>query len=207
MGFDPNDWRLMGQEEYLRDRSFLSRTYQPYSPTWEHEHCDFCGEKISLFEGAEHEGYVTLDNYLWVCKNCFQDFKDAFYFRLFDPETYRGRTFCQILSAECTSFMDGSVYPIRRVIDLCRNLKGCSILPCELLVTPFLVLVHPHDTRITAQLDSQRLTLPAADTTPEDFCSFVVVKLLELQESIHVEGNMQALCVRLEDLSDNGLPF
>lgn len=73
-GPDADDWRRQGQERYLAGRTFVLRTYAPYREGWEHDHCEFCGHKFSLADGDLQRGYVTTDNYHWVCERCFQDF-------------------------------------------------------------------------------------------------------------------------------------
>ena len=107
------DWRLNGQEEYLKDvvlyrivfpdfwnKAYASKNefYQSilrYAEThvknfpntkeylegekiqlfW-HEHCDFCWEKAMT--NKECEFYCTKDMRYWICKECFEDFKDKF---------------------------------------------------------------------------------------------------------------------------------
>lgn len=74
-----NDWRLQGQEKYLKGVVLQRKKYQRYRPGWDHDHCEFCGAKFS--EGLPdtlHEGYSTTDNYHWICDDCFKDFKDQF---------------------------------------------------------------------------------------------------------------------------------
>lgn len=57
-----DDWRRMGQEDYLKNcRLAYVAVYSPSSATWEHEHCVFCFEKISLHPGTLHSGYHTID--------------------------------------------------------------------------------------------------------------------------------------------------
>ncbi|MBR5136871.1 MAG: hypothetical protein IKV30_02475 [Clostridia bacterium] len=107
------DWRLCGQEKYLKG-AFLYKIKLPeywresYSEKndfyqkvliraksqvdglpekemylegdkiqmlW-HEHCDFCWEKATTEIDAEF--YCTQDYYHWICKQCFEDFKDQF---------------------------------------------------------------------------------------------------------------------------------
>ena len=41
-----------------------------------HEHCDFCWEKAMT--DMECEFYCTKDMQHWICKNCFEDFKEKF---------------------------------------------------------------------------------------------------------------------------------
>jgi hypothetical protein len=73
-----SDWRLRDQEEYLHGVAPRLATYTPPSATWDHEHCEFCGETISAYAGDLHRGYTTLDSHFWICEQCFNDFKGSF---------------------------------------------------------------------------------------------------------------------------------
>lgn len=57
-------------------RRWSIQPYRPYREGWEHDHCEFCGAKFSLADADLHRGYVTEDNYHWVCEPCFDDFKE-----------------------------------------------------------------------------------------------------------------------------------
>ena len=107
------DWRINGQEEYLKDAilykvvfpAFWEKAYieknmffqkiseyaqnyvAQFPDTKEylegerlqlfwHEHCEFCWEKAMT--NIECEFYCTKDMRWWVCKDCFEDFKDKF---------------------------------------------------------------------------------------------------------------------------------
>ena len=72
------DWRIQGQERYLSGVKLQRKSYSPYREGWDHDHCEFCGRKLSLMSGDLSHGYVTLDNYHWVCDDCFADFQEAF---------------------------------------------------------------------------------------------------------------------------------
>jgi len=76
-----DDWRLMGQEKYLQGRRLTLRTWWPYRDGWDHDHCSFCQRHISVPPATDDpdavdRGYVTDDNYNWVCETCFDDFRD-----------------------------------------------------------------------------------------------------------------------------------
>lgn len=78
-----DDWRLNGQEKYLagiflKYISFSERS----NKSNDHEHCAFCWEKISEYPDTLQEGYCTKDEYHWICKTCFADFKDKFYWKI-----------------------------------------------------------------------------------------------------------------------------
>ncbi len=83
---DRNDWRLQGQETYLRGVELCWRTYRRYprNPDWDHDHCEFCWAKFMVEDHPEvlHQGYCTLDDYRWICSECFSDFKEMFEWRV-----------------------------------------------------------------------------------------------------------------------------
>jgi hypothetical protein len=71
----PDDWRRQGQERFLKGRTWVLRSYRPYRDGWDHDHCELCASKLSLSEGDLHRGFVSTDNYHWVCEPCFTDFQ------------------------------------------------------------------------------------------------------------------------------------
>jgi hypothetical protein len=77
---EENDWRLQGQERYLKGSTLSWKHYTRFSETWEHDHCEFCWAKFAEADNpnALHEGYATPDNYRWICAPCFEDFADLF---------------------------------------------------------------------------------------------------------------------------------
>ena len=81
---EKDDWRRQGQEAYLLGSTFERKPYTRYRDGWDHDHCEFCGQKLAEFEGEGilNEGYATQNNYRWVCAECFSDFKDEFKWRL-----------------------------------------------------------------------------------------------------------------------------
>jgi len=75
---DRNDWRFMGQDEYLMSVKLTHQKYCIPRPDWDHDHCEFCSAKFSELEGDLHEGYCTLDKKYWICDKCFNDFSEMF---------------------------------------------------------------------------------------------------------------------------------
>lgn len=76
---DP-DWRLAGQEAYLRGAKVVFQRYRAPSTDWDHDHCDFCWEKFSVESkpGVHNEGYATENRKHWICKQCLADFREQF---------------------------------------------------------------------------------------------------------------------------------
>jgi hypothetical protein len=77
-----DDWRLTGQEQYLFGVSLSWKAWKrPVSnPGWDHDHCDFCWKKFSDIDHPEivHEGYATTDSKHWICRECYNDFRETF---------------------------------------------------------------------------------------------------------------------------------
>ena len=78
-----DDWRLTGQESYLLFSKFKEINPNVYierleNPNLFHEHCEFCCDKVE--EHKDENWYCSLDNYRWICRNCFNDFKEKFKF-------------------------------------------------------------------------------------------------------------------------------
>jgi len=71
------DWRIQGQENYLKGVRLIAHPYNAVKG-WDHDHCEFCGAKFSNSEEDLHYGYSTIDSYHWICKDCFNDFKEQF---------------------------------------------------------------------------------------------------------------------------------
>lgn len=67
----------------MRGVSFEWRCYEAPSPTWDHDHCEFCGAKFMELDHPEilREGWATPDPtapgcFRWVCNDCFRDFRE-----------------------------------------------------------------------------------------------------------------------------------
>jgi hypothetical protein len=80
------DWRLQGQERYLQGAALRWARWWPIHEGWDHDHCEFCWVHFCddpLDEpDTQVEGYVTEDDCHWICRSCFDDFKDRFGFHL-----------------------------------------------------------------------------------------------------------------------------
>jgi hypothetical protein len=72
------DWRLQGQEQYLKGVPLYKMVYRKYREGWEHDHCEFCSAKFSEGPCDLNSGYCTADQYRWVCDSCYADVKDLF---------------------------------------------------------------------------------------------------------------------------------
>jgi ribosomal protein L24E len=71
-----HDWRLTNQMNYLFEKKLIEKPYTKYSESWDHEHCEFCAQRIDETTG---KAYATEDSYHWICVNCFSDFQSMFH--------------------------------------------------------------------------------------------------------------------------------
>ena len=79
---DFEDWRLQGQDKYLRGATLRWKKWWPYREGWDHDHCEFCQRKISEYPDDDEYGWVTEDNYRWVCDQCCENFREGFGWKL-----------------------------------------------------------------------------------------------------------------------------
>ncbi len=77
---EKDDWRLTNQQNYLRGVHLRWKEYSGRGGTWDHDHCEFCWAKFMDEDhpDIQRAGYSTADGYRWICKQCFEDFKDLF---------------------------------------------------------------------------------------------------------------------------------
>lgn len=79
---EPDDWRLRGQEAYLKNVLLYFIPYSPLSERWDHEHCEFCWDKFYLHEECLRAGYCTQpqnnSRARWICPECYEDFRELF---------------------------------------------------------------------------------------------------------------------------------
>ncbi len=81
-----NDFYRMVEEDavsfvnkYNRGREYLER--DSLQDFW-HEHCIFCTKKISTRQ--KMVCYCTKDFNIWICQECYNDFRNKFNFYLLD---------------------------------------------------------------------------------------------------------------------------
>lgn len=82
-----NDWRLFReQEKYLYGATLIQQFYTPNSSTNDHDHCEFCMEKFGKGSDDLKYGYSTEDNNIWICPQCYDDFKEKFAWKVVNKQ-------------------------------------------------------------------------------------------------------------------------
>lgn len=80
-----NDWRLRGQEEYLQNQVFQYKRFAGLPGKSLHAYCEFCWHKFMEnpvgLKDCSSEGYCSTDGNYWICKECFDDFKEKLHLR------------------------------------------------------------------------------------------------------------------------------
>src|ERR1700741_152731 len=73
---------LASTAEGLRSNQLSWSRYTQPSPTWDHDHCEFCFRRFAEpgagYTDSTEFGYATPDRFDWVCKDCFDKYKDRF---------------------------------------------------------------------------------------------------------------------------------
>ena len=72
---EKQDWRLTGYEDHLYDNDWVHKHYIIKSQLWDHDHCILCFEK---FYNENQIGYCSTNSRLWLCEQCFSDFRIKF---------------------------------------------------------------------------------------------------------------------------------
>ncbi len=72
------DWRITNQFDYLFKKRLQRKKFRKTILN-DHEHCCFCWNKFGEEEFDLKEGYCTIDEYNWICEQCYNDFKDSFF--------------------------------------------------------------------------------------------------------------------------------
>ena len=74
-----NDWRLFReQDKYLHGATLIRRSYKSNNPFNDHDHCEFCMAKFGKGNNELKQGYCTEDGSIWICSQCYDDFKKKF---------------------------------------------------------------------------------------------------------------------------------
>lgn len=71
-----DDWRIRGQEGYLKDKYLKHIKFNCELCFEDFDQCDFCYDIFD--EGASEMAYYDPDTRHWVCEKCYKEFKSYF---------------------------------------------------------------------------------------------------------------------------------
>ncbi len=61
-----------GEAPWLINKTLHRQGFVP-TKSGDHEHCEFCWQRISACDGDDHEGYTDDAQYHWVCMACWEE--------------------------------------------------------------------------------------------------------------------------------------
>ena len=77
------DWRSrLPHDDHLHGLEWCRSQYAQPSPTWDHDHCEFCWRRFAepdKFADAIPSGWTDVERqFHWVCEDCFQYFRQQY---------------------------------------------------------------------------------------------------------------------------------
>ena len=72
------DWRIMGQEGYLLNKHLEHRLFQRSLCVEDFDQCEFCWAVFDKNKELPLKAYYAPDIKVWICEECFNDFKEHF---------------------------------------------------------------------------------------------------------------------------------
>ena len=178
---------------HLQNKSFLKvSSIQTKSDRWDHEHCQICWKKSSVFNPVV--GYYTLDKYYWICKECFDEYKSELNLRtLTTPMVYAD--IIDMVDREIGDANSRDWYRIERIGELVQSLDGIQIIfssSIDVIVMPALVHIYPNP-RISPEVNIiEKEQYIVRNNSLSDlcdalcFCNLYLNRLCENDQSFYV---------------------
>lgn len=81
-------WYILEYEEkeYLHSKKLEFKEVDYILP--DHQHCELCWATFSQCSGDLHSGYYEVDSESWICKECYDSFKELFKWTTEEQSTY-----------------------------------------------------------------------------------------------------------------------
>lgn len=73
-----DDWRIMGQEGYLRKKRLQHRYFNRSLCVEDFDQCEFCWDCFDDDPAHPMMAYFEPINKHWICEECYNDFKSHF---------------------------------------------------------------------------------------------------------------------------------
>ena len=106
---------MKGISSSIEYKTFYLENHLGQYPNFDHEHCTLCFEKIMNRDGCEKEGYVTLDFYYWLCKDCYSKYHQYLSTKLLQEDSFKGLTIFEIMDTELRLFGGKYKYYLNRL--------------------------------------------------------------------------------------------
>lgn len=73
-----NDWRIMGQEGYLKGKILQYRVFDRAICREDYCQCEFCWDTFESEAGSSTFAYFEPSGKFWICDTCYRDFEQHF---------------------------------------------------------------------------------------------------------------------------------
>ena len=132
------DWGLDIVLDNIEYKTYYLEDNLGQYPNFDHDHCELCFEKIMNIDGCEKEGYVTLDFYYWLCKDCFSKYHQYLSTKLLQEDSFKGLTIFEIMDTELMLFDGKYEYEIERLEFFFNKIQNQPIKKVDLEIYPII---------------------------------------------------------------------
>ena len=132
------DWGLDIVLDNIEYKTYYLEDNLGQYPNFDHDHCELCFEKIMNIDGCEKEGYVTLDFYYWLCKDCFSKYHQYLSAKLLQEDSFKGLTIFEIMDTELMLFDGKYEYEIERLEFFFNKIQNQPIKKVDLEIYPII---------------------------------------------------------------------
>ena len=132
------DWGLDIVLDNIEYKTYYLEDNLGQYPNFDHDHCELCTEKIMNIDGCEKEGYVTLDFYYWLCKDCFSKYHQYLSAKLLQEDSFKGLTIFEVMDTELMLFDGKYEYEIERLEFFFNKIQNQPIKKVDLEIYPII---------------------------------------------------------------------
>lgn len=132
------DWGLDIVLDNIEYKTYYLEDNLGQYPNFDHDHCELCFEKIMNIDGCEKEGYVTLDFYYWLCKDCFSKYHQYLSAKLLQEDSFKGLTIFEVMDTELMLFDGKYEYEIERLEFFFNKIQNQPIKKVDLEIYPII---------------------------------------------------------------------
>ena len=152
---------MKGISSSIEYKTFYLENHLGQYPNFDHEHCTLCFEKIMNIDGCEKEGYVTLDFYYWLCKDCYSKYHQYLSTKLLQEDSFKGLTIFEIMDTELRLFDGKYKYYLNRLKFFFNKIQHQPIKKVDVEIYPIVGTETP-STGYVMELRHRKVTLKEA---------------------------------------------
>lgn len=152
---------MKGISSSIEYKTFYLENHLGQYPDFDHEHCTLCFEKIMNRDGCEKEGYVTLDFYYWLCKDCYSKYHQYLSTKLLQEDSFKGLTIFEIMDTELRLFDGKYKYYLNRLKFFFNKIQHQPIKKVDVEIYP-IVGTETSSTGYVMELRHRKVTLKEA---------------------------------------------